>query len=171
MNVCAIGLIAFLTTWFALSVLNQAGRSRVSRLHRADPFLLLPLWNFFAPNPGTHDYYLLYRDRNETGDLGGWQLVWPTHYRGWISCFWNPDKLEGKVLADVVGMFAGSDELRAINGPALMLTLPYLVCLKMAIEARPPREGTVRQFVVARKKGLMTDDDLLPILVSGFHST
>jgi hypothetical protein len=168
-NLCAASLVLFLSTWFLLSVLNQFSKSRFPRLRQADPLQLLPLWNFFAPNPGVHDYYLLYRDRGEGGELGAWHLVQPTRSRRWTSCLWNPDKVKNKVLSDLVQVFARYPDPSIREGPAVMLTLPYLVCLQMVADAPRAAEGTVRQFVLARKRGFVTSDELLPILISDFH--
>ena len=156
--------------WFALSVLNQLEWGRARAWRRGDLFQLLPLWNFFAPNPGVHDYYLLYRDRSETEEPGSWRLLQPTKPRRLTSCLWNPDKIENKVLSDLVQMFTEDQKPAATDASTVMLSVPYLLCLKMAIEA--PREGgaTLRQFVLAQKQGLVGADPFLPILISDFHS-
>jgi hypothetical protein len=169
MDICLSALIFFLAIWFLLSLVNQMGKKRLRFLQRGDPFQLLPFWNFFAPNPGVHDYYLLYRDKNEAGEVGGWQLLHPTESRAWCSFVWNPDKLTNKVLSDLVQMFVGIEDAALHQGPAVMFTLPYLICLKMVIEVPPDDTGTLRQFVLARKKGLLISDELSPILVSNFH--
>src|SRR5262245_22237756 len=124
--------VAFLCVWFGLSVLNQLAGRRLPAMQRWDSFQLLPLWNFFAPRPGVADYYLLYRDKAEDGRLGPWQLVVPTDRRRWTSFLWNPDKLKRKVLSDVVQAFAGYEKA---GNPAVLLSLPYLTCLKMVLDA------------------------------------
>jgi hypothetical protein len=168
-DLCTAGLVVLLTTWFTLSVLNQVGRSRFPGLERADLWQLLPRWNFFAPNPGMHDYYLMYRDKSQAGEPGGWHLLQPKHYRPWMSCVWNPGKVQNKVVADLVQMLAGYDaDVR--QNPAVMLSLPYLVWLKMTIEAPRADDATLRQFVLAQKQGLIATDPLTPILVSDFHT-
>ena len=168
MTLCVASLVFILTIWLLLSVLNQFGRSRFRGLRPADPLQLLPLWTFFAPNPGVHDYYLLYRDKSD-GEPGTWQLAQPTQSRRWTSCLWNPDKVQNKVLSDLVQILAGYHDPPKDHGPAVMLTLPYLICLTMAISAAPLSPGAFRQFVLARKRGLVTTDELLPILISDFH--
>jgi hypothetical protein len=66
-------------------------------------------------------------------------------------------------------MFATYNRAGQTQGPAVMLSLPYLVCLKMVSEVPHGGEGTLRQFVLAQKRGLETTDGLFPILVSDFH--
>jgi hypothetical protein len=139
------------------------------RKQRAGGLIVRQLWTFFAPTPGVHDYYLLYRDKSEGGELGTWHLVQPTQSRRWTSCLWNPDKIQNKVLSDLVQILAGYHDPPKDHGPAVMLTLPYLICLTMAIHAAPFSHGAFRQFVLARKRGLVTTDELLPVLISDFH--
>ncbi len=171
MDFCMIGLFIFLGIWFLLSIVNQLGpRKRLGRLRRADIFQLLPMWNFFAPNPGVHDFYLLYRDKTVAGEIGNWQLAQPTSIRGTFSFLWNPGKVERKVLSDAIQLFAGYDSPGASENAAVMLTLPYLLCLKMVTEAPPIDSTTLRQFVLAQKKGFAGTDEILPILISDFHS-
>jgi hypothetical protein len=170
-NLCVLSLLLFLCFWFLLSILNQLGRFRLLRpLRRIDLFQLLPMWNFFAPNPGVHDFYLLYRDKTLAGEIGNWLIVQPTQHRGSLSCLWNPGKVERKVLSDAIQMFAGHISPSLKESPGLMLTVPYLVCLQIVVDA--PRQGpdTLRQFVLAQKKGLASSDEILPILISDFHS-
>jgi len=169
MSLGTVGLLILLAVWFVLSVLNQFGTRSVDRLRRVDPLQLLPLWNFFAPHPGVHDYYLLYREESESGELGSWHLVHPTQSRSWTSCLWNPDKLGHKTLSDLTQILAGYQDSSLREGPSRMLTLPYLVCLNVITDARPHSRASVRQFVLARKRGLVSGDELLPILVSDLH--
>jgi hypothetical protein len=164
------GFFFLLAAWFVFSVLNQWGSSGLAGLRRFDSLHLLPIWNFFAPSPGVNDYYLLYRDKSEVGELGTWHLVQPTRSRRWDACLWNPDKVRSKVLSDLVQVLAKYQKLGMEESSAVMLSVPYLVCLKMVIDEPPRSPGCLRQFVLARKKGLVTSDKLLPILVSEFHA-
>jgi hypothetical protein len=168
-DLCADALVLFLAVWFALSVVNQIPWKRFRAAQRADALQLLPLWTFFAPNPGVQDYYLLYRDRTGTDTLGDWQLLQPGQSRRWTSCIWNPDKIENKVLSDLVQMFTDYQEHGVKDGAAIMLSLPYLVWLKMAIDAPGGRAGTLRQFLLVQRQGLTPADPFSPILVSDFH--
>ena len=51
----------------------------------------------------------------------------------------------------------------------LMLSIPYLVWLKMAAAAPHDPDARLRQFVLARKRGLVPADYPEPIVVSSFH--
>lgn len=164
MDLCTASLVFLLAIWFALSVVAQSSWRR--RLLHADALQLLPLWNFFAPNPGIQDYYLLYRDEDQENKIHEWRLLQPTEWRRPISCIWNPGKLENKVISDLVQTLAGYQNA----GSAIMVSLAYLVCLKMVTEAPRERAATLCQFVLAQKQGLDGSEELVPILVSEFHS-
>ncbi len=95
--------------WFGASVLNQleatgyAPAKRLALLVKSlDLFSLIPTWNFFAPNPGTNDYHLLYRERLDAGGYGVWREVPFPKQSGLLKAVWNPRKRRAKVLSDVV---------------------------------------------------------------------
>lgn len=95
--------------WFGASVLNQFDATgygparRVAFLLRSlDFFSLIPSWNFFAPNPGTNDYHLLYREQLDETTYGVWREVPFPKQSGLLRLLWNPRKRRGKVLSDVV---------------------------------------------------------------------
>jgi hypothetical protein len=170
LDLCTAGFVLLLAIWFVLSVVNQLGWRWFRRLQYADLLQLLPLWNFFAPNPGVQDYYLLYRDEDQGHKIGDWHLVQPTESRRWISCLWNPAKVENKVLSDLVQMLTEYQAMRTKDSSAIMLSVPYLFLLKMATEA--PRKSTdrFRQFLLTQKQGLDVSDKFVAILLSDLHS-
>jgi hypothetical protein len=95
--------------WFGVSVLNQleatgyAPAKRLALLIKSfDLFSLIPTWNFFAPNPGTNDYHLLYRERLDAGGYGVWREVPFPKQSGLLKLVWNPRKRRAKVLSDIV---------------------------------------------------------------------
>ena len=170
MEFCVTACIVALAIWFGLSVANQFPLKTLRGWQRADVLQLLPMWNFFAPRPGVHDYYLLYRNVSESGSVGDWQVLQPTRSRGWSTCVWNPDKIENKVVSDLVQMFADYHKPGATGTPATMLTLPYLVWLQMTVVAPAVNNEKLRQFVLAQKQGLSAADHYFPIIVSDVHS-
>lgn len=68
-----IGLI--LMGWLAASILNQFRFSWFQRFRQYDSFSLLPIWSFFAPNPGQSDYHLVFRDRQHDGSHSEWSEI------------------------------------------------------------------------------------------------
>jgi len=103
-----VGILAF---WFFLSVLAQlatwegAPKPLVVLSHwfqQRDWLSVIPAWNFFAPNPGTTDYHLLYRDKLESDDLSVWREIPIEKEPSLLKAIWNPHKRKSKVLSDVV---------------------------------------------------------------------
>jgi len=102
-------LVLVFALWFGVSVLNQleatgypAARRVALLVKSLDLFSLIPTWNFFAPNPGTNDYHLLYRERLDDGAYGVWREAPFPKQSGPLKLVWNPRKRRAKVLSDVV---------------------------------------------------------------------
>ena len=89
---------------------------------------LIPIWTFFAPNPGMTDYYLLYRDRLPDGSLDNWRKVdLKKSENGLRLALWNPTKRKHKALTDMVSALTRVANHRAIE--ALIVTVPYILIL------------------------------------------
>jgi hypothetical protein len=96
-------VLLLFAVWLGLTALNSTNRGYV-QLRRLGPLHdLIPKWNFFAPRPGTHDYYLLYRDQHVDGSFGRWREA-PGLDRSpsWYAAVWNPNKFVPKALFDLV---------------------------------------------------------------------
>src|ERR1043165_8847499 len=95
-----VAAIVILGLWLLVSALHQLKyRGFVSVLKRHDHFALVPAWSFFAPNPGTTDLHLLYRDKLLDGNITLWRQV--RLHSSFERCFWNPDKRLQKGIADM----------------------------------------------------------------------
>ena len=106
-------LVLLLTIWFVASVVVQlnvwegappAVHRNVRVIHTLDVLGAVPSWNFFAPNPGTTDYHLLYRDRLDSGEISDWREAPIDKESTLLKAIWNPGKRKSKVLADVIGI-------------------------------------------------------------------
>lgn len=106
-------LVAILAVWFFATVLAQITSwedapkplTALSEWFRAyDVLSLVPAWNFFAPNPGTTDYHLLYRDKLESGEVSVWKEIPIDKEPTILKAIWNPHKRKSKVLSDVIGI-------------------------------------------------------------------
>lgn len=102
---------ALLGLWFLATVLTQlttwpgapkSVAAVVDWFQQYDLFAVVPNWNFFAPNPGTTDYHLLYRDRLDGGDFSMWREIATAKQSGLLRGIWNPRKRQSKVISDVV---------------------------------------------------------------------
>jgi hypothetical protein len=163
--------------WIVLTIRHAKPRG-ARDLSVYGPFgLLIPSWNFFAPNPGVHDYYLLFRDYLMDGEAGPWRNVDSfSNPRRWTTCVWNPDKLEKKALFDVVMALVQElpEELRGSSEPMppgsfeyLKLSIPYIALTHYILTAPRSPLSASRQFLIMR--GSKTDDRVETFMVSGQH--
>lgn len=162
---------SLLALWFVGSVLNQFQFEWFQKVRNVDHFALLPLWTFFAPNPGQTDYHLVYRDRRTDGSITEWMELAITESRKFHSFVWNPEKRSKKVLSDVVATLMESTRHVPPDktGFAIMLSLPYLVLLNVVSNLAATPGATHRQFVIAETAGFKRTEDPLLVLKSDFH--
>lgn len=88
---------------------------------------LVPMWSFFAPRPGMHDYHLVYRWFSNSQSKAKWReaINYQPTFFSWI---WNPQKKDIKALNDL-----SLELLRACHNSsddrAIITSVPYLVIL------------------------------------------
>ena len=165
-------VLALFGTYFVLSVIGQFEIKLNYYIRGFDPFALLPIWTFFAPNPGQTDYHLLYRDKLSDGTVTELREIEVTETRRWISFLWNPEKHSKKVLSDVVAMAVDSLPSDRPVGRELMLTLPYLLLLNVVCHQGGDggaRAGARRQFLVVETFGIDRIAPLRVLIQSEFH--
>jgi hypothetical protein len=135
--------------WIVASVLVYVPSLKTT-IRRRDLFALVPQWNFFAPHPAQHDFYLLYHDQLQDGSITEWTEVASFAERPSWSIVWNPWKRTNKALFDAV-----TDLARHVQAsmPALELSIPYLTLLNYI--SGIPRFGPTQftQFLVMRSGG------------------
>lgn len=154
--------------WFLVSVLVQFVPPRWdAKLRKYDLFSLLPRWTFFAPNPGTTDFHLLYRDRLENGSFGLWKEIPLTEKRTWWKAVWNPEKRNSKLLTDAVRGLMRIAGMYSAKG--YKTTMPYLVILNFVSSL--PRwnlsDGT--QFLIMESFGFYSDRTPRAVFRSEIH--
>jgi hypothetical protein len=159
-----------LCVWFLLSVLNQFSFSFINKtMARLDRLYLLPVWTFFAPNPGCTDYRLVYRDIISPELPSSWNEIPLVQERKCIDAFWNPDKRRSKAVFDLVQsllIFRSKNP----DSAAVMISLPYIALLHYV--GHLPRRGDVkyRQFMIVQTHGIFTDANLEILMRSEIHS-
>ncbi|MBJ7341725.1 hypothetical protein [Mycolicibacterium sp.] len=143
---------AALAAWLAVSVVAQLPDRFAEVLRRRDRANLLPLWSFFAPNPGVSDLYLLCRDERSDGTRTTWRDVTPVNNRRWYAPLWNPGRRARKYLFDVTNtllLFAAQD-LGSARVALIQTSLPYLSLLNYVSHLPRPANHVRTQFVVAQ---------------------
>lgn len=162
--------------WFTLSIPGQFESRLARRIRRKDIFGLIPTWTFFAPNPGTSDYHLIYRDfENEV--LGAWKEIPFVFGRTWYNWLWNPLKRRSKVLSDCVSSIGrsirDSDQDQAKIAAGLPLTVPYMLLLNSVIQkddANIARSfDLLRQFAIVERRPRQ-GKDIEVMVCSPFHT-
>jgi hypothetical protein len=150
--------------WGAATVANQFHSWCPAWLRAADVFGLIPVWTFFAPNPGMTDYYLLYRDRLPGGSFDNWRKVELKPSENSVRlALWNPMKRKHKAVSDIVSAL-----IRLANhqdNEGLIATVPYILVLNF-ITSRPHSLGTTgTQFMVLEHDGFSGEPERSRVLV------
>ena len=165
-------VILLLVGWTAATALNQTPRTRrwISWLTTYDIFGLIPIWTFFAPNPGNTDVHLLYRDRAEDGSTSAWRDV-PLEKRQSAFEFWSPRRRIGKGVVDIVPDLTANTrrEPRAPVDKKRVLGFPYLLLLNYVCHQPLDFRAEMRQFAIARTHGRETEGEPDVIFLSAFH--
>src|ERR1044072_6803482 len=169
LSVADIVIALLLFGWFLLSILNQFGFSWLDKIRGHDHFSLLPLWTFFAPNPGQSDYHLVYRDKKADGSLTDWREIEITEQSKPFCFIWNPEKRSKKVLSDVVSSIVSSIPSAKDSPDAIMLSIPYLILLNVVSHVDREDQTTHRQFVLVETFGFNPTSDPRVVLRSDFH--
>jgi len=165
-------VICIFAAWFIISVLNQHQKLRkyVSRVTNYDICSLIPVWTFFAPNPGRTDIYLLYRDQDDEGEVSAWRQVSLMRRSTW-SEIWSPERRINKGIVDLSSNFTKD----ADNTPQKPVSkrhvvgFPYLLLLNYVCHKPVDFKARMRQFALARTNGHGTEDNPDVIFLSAFH--
>ena len=129
-------------------------------------FCLLPIWTFFAPNPGTTDTRLLWREALGSRTFGPWHELSPPQSSRWRAV-WNPDRRIQKAIADAGGLLAQTDG----KSESTTLTIPYLLLLKYVAAQTGSPHAIARQFVVVQTSGEPPEfDDFRTVALSRWHA-
>jgi len=163
-------LFCFFGTWFIISVLNQAFPKVKNKVSVIDPFSLIPQWNFFAPNPGMHDFHLLYRDKLKDGSITELKEFPICEARKLINIFWNPNKRESKVLSDIVVNFTEISIRFPDNDSASIISIPYLIILSQISQSHYTESATHRQVIIVQFEGYKNSKPPDIVFTSAFHS-
>ena len=114
-----------------------------------DSFGLVPKWNFFAPTPGIHNFYLLYRYQHANGIVGKWNSLYDLEAYRKPTCFlWNPKRRIRKALFDLFATLILEDPSTEENRKLIRLSIPYLIILKKVSSLSAPVSAMGVQFLI-----------------------
>lgn len=160
-------VVVIMIGWLLLSAVCQLPGSLTRRIRAYDLAGLIPLWPFFAPVPGTCDYYLLYRDELADGSMLNWREISLCDDRRLWHVIWNPRKREKKALFDLTSALMA--EIRPDAIEAVQLSVPYLVILTYISSLPRTYPTRATQFLL-----MITDETSVgvipePIFTSAIH--
>jgi hypothetical protein len=144
-------LFALLFLSLVGTILRQFPRVSASKALRWDSLGLFPGFSFFAPEPGSRDYVLVYR--TQTNNVpNAWREAFPLRHRNPMTAVWNPDKRLRKAIIDVSGALAQE----FVDGPPsnaqVMLSVPYLLILQY-VSSLASEIDTKVQFAILTSAG------------------
>lgn len=177
MNAATLAFGILFTTWLALTVVVQFHYERINFFRRFDVLNLLPTWTFFAPNPGSTDYHIIFRNRFESGEVTAWRDALPIPKQNAICAVWNPQKRHVKVVGDAVSSILEAYATARSKGQskesiesALIFFGPYLVILNLVLQSagHPPKTVSL-QFAIVERTSFGREAPPRPILLSQFH--
>ena len=155
--------------WLIATLINQFHYPWVRKLLFFDIFRLLPIWTFFAPNPGTSDYHVLYRQKDSNNNVSEF-IELPIHgSRSLFSFFWNPDKRVKKVLLDLaidMNRLCASEETNEQN---IKVSFDYIAFLNFLSSIPMSPETKSVQFLILATSGFIEISKPRLILCSEFH--
>jgi hypothetical protein len=163
-------IVGVLASWFVLSCLNQVRRGAwvPGLVRRLDIFRFLPIWTFFAPNPGSTDVRIFFRDHSGHG-VGPWRLAdRDDDVVRAVRALWNPRKRVRKAISDAV---AALESARRRGTPVshLVVDASYLLLLFHVNDQPDDFATTARQFAISRNVGRDARTNSV-ILVSPRHA-
>lgn len=169
MSSAATVVITIYVLWIVLTIANQFHSRRPRWLDAVNVFALIPVWTFFAPNPGMTDYYLCYRDRLPDGSFDNWRKVeLKDAENGLRLALWNPTKRKQKALSDLLSALL--ELARHCEADALVVSVPYVLILNF-ITSRPHTLGADgTQFMILEHSGFVPEPERTRVLMmSGIH--
>lgn len=167
-DVIEAAALVFFAVWLLVTILFQISPTGWIRWPKYyDYFAMIPVWTFFAPNPGTTDVHLLYRDKVSNGAVMSWREV-PFH-ASVLRAVWNPRKRLQKGLSDLGNDLQGY-AAEHLEHPELILTHPGFIALLNFVSRQPHAPSTTfTQFALARSYGNHSETPTDVMFLSTFH--
>jgi hypothetical protein len=175
-----IAILIVLSVWFVFSILWQFKFEFLQPINSYDIFQMLPNWTFFAPNPGTVDYHLIYRVRvSDIEENMQWKEVPIIQNRKLKHLIWNYQRRKIKLIIDSINALVKINDLNSKfklsqenSTKALYVSVPYLLIMKAVINEIRQSENNENiqfQFAIVESYGYIERHEPKYIIVSSFH--
>jgi len=176
MTILEIMYASFFSIWALSSALWQFDflREKFPLTALIWKYRLLPIYTFFAPNPGMFDYRIVLRASDASGATGEWSEVDHLIERRWYHFLWNPRKRIQKVIADSISGVKGAinscepGDTAAEQRAQIMITPGYMALLNIAA-SECKKEDKYVQFLVAESCNVSGHRENQPIFRSPMH--
>jgi hypothetical protein len=153
MSLAASVACGLVVAWLIVTILAHVPPFQY-RINRVDGCYFIPHWNFFAPNPGDKDYYLVARGRSRDGRVTEWQSVPLYGPRPRFDYLWHPQKRAAKIFNDAVQSIRFLQRYEGVPDSGLPFSLPYLLLLRAVYRMAPAAQDAAEiQFAIIESTG------------------
>jgi hypothetical protein len=169
MSLPAVIFAVIFTVWLLITIICQFSQISISKFFkRYDYFSAIPTWTFFAPNPATQDFTLMYRDQKLDGTVSSWKVFAYCPPPPQVRWIWNPEKRRPKIIHDMATswLLLAEDNLSA---EFFLLSVPYLCLLHQATVAPRGQVVSATQIAVVSVHSRYEQKPVEIMATSRFH--
>lgn len=159
--------ILFIAFWGLFSIVYQFKINPLQKLPK-EFTVLLSRWSFFAPNPGTYEFHLLFRSKEVSGKINDWKKIGTTENRHLSNAIWHPEKRAKKLIIGSIRTLAAS-QFENVEDISCQKNMGYLHLLSFIMSFPHQKDEISRQFLVIKKDTYQSPKDLELVIQSKFH--
>jgi hypothetical protein len=162
---------AFYIGWLLLTCANQPVFKTHKLINRQDLFRLVPVWTFFAPNPGVSDFNLLSRVKLDDGTITTFEEIPLRSKKELRTALFNPERRLQKALNDHARTILAQidTEITEENRENIKLTFSYISVLNYCAKLPLAPHACAVQFIILESFGYRELMEPRLILNSDFH--
>lgn len=162
---------AFYIGWLLITCVSQPLFFTTNWISRYDVLRLIPIWTFFAPNPGVSDFNLLSRFKLQDGTITTFDEIPLRGPKKISTALFNPHRRLQKALHDHARsvVMQIETELTDENRDNIKLTFSYISLLSYCAELPAPADAHFIQFIILESFGYQPLTDTRLIINSEFH--
>ncbi|MEQ1949590.1 MAG: hypothetical protein ABL995_20530 [Bryobacteraceae bacterium] len=136
-----------LGVWLLLTIATQGTGKVIRWIRQWDVLDVLPMWWFFAPVPGRHDFHLLVRDRHSSASFTMWRELDVVPPRKWWGFLWNPERRQRKAFFDLASELTQISTM-GLSNQHVEITEAYLTFLNIVCSLPRVHPANETQFLL-----------------------
>lgn len=164
-----VAAILFFALWLLLTIFNQFNLKWAKQIKTQDVFHLLPSWTFFAPNPGTSDYHIVYRTMDDNKNISAFIEIPLHNNRQLTHACWNSSKRTKKALTDLVMSLKKLCVVEDLKKEKLQVSFSYIALLNFLTHIEKSTSVKFIQFAILESKGFNDPNQPQLLICSDFH--